>query len=109
LCIYFQNDSDWSFPNPARTSLPKSNREAAHSPPRYGSIIPIKSPLEDIDETTMSSSLPSTEHIDIKRNSVDRTQAKIVKQRSFSSRTIYRNSTGLVTKETNLIKRILTT
>lgn len=41
-----------------RTFLPKSNREAAHSPPRHEIQIPIPTSPTPKDDTNMSSSLP---------------------------------------------------
>ncbi len=94
--------------NNIRTVLPKSTREAAHSPPRHRSktSIPV-SPLTTL-EPAMSSSLPKSQLITSatvtpespvipieKTDSPERaekTNPKMIKQRSSSTRTIYRSA-----------------
>ncbi len=101
--------------NTIRTVLPKSNREAAHSPPRHRTKLPIStSPLDSL-EPNMSSSLPQTQSIasasskltpEAGVNTVDDTNTpvhpekiypKMIKQRSLSTKTIYRSSSGITT------------
>ena len=103
-----------------RTVLPKSNREAAHSPPRHRTRTSITtSPLCTL-EPSMSSSLPQTEFIapssspkstpeagitTVDDNSApanpEKTKPKMIKQRSFSSKTIYRSSSGMTTSRSS--------
>ncbi len=102
-----------------RTVLPKSNREAAHSPPRHRTRTSIStSPLCTL-EPNMSSSLPQTEFVtsgspkstpEAGTTTVDdnnaaatqeKTKPKMIKQRSFSSKTIYRSSSGMTTSRSS--------
>ena len=105
--------------NTIRTVLPKSNREAAHSPPRHRAKVPIlPSPLDDL-EPTMSSSLPRTPTMtttgsklpgDSNLATVDdtstsvypqKTHLKMIKQRSFSSKTIYQSGNPMTTSRSS--------
>ncbi|CAF5225967.1 unnamed protein product, partial [Rotaria magnacalcarata] len=53
-----ETNSVTSNTNRTSTVLPKSNRQAAHSPPRHHIQIPIASPLVTLIEPNISSSLP---------------------------------------------------
>jgi len=90
--------------NNIRTVLPKSNREAAHSPPRNQtkSVSESSPPVE----LTMSSSLPHSETISNENRPVtvdkttspmypERAHPRMIKQRSLSSKTIARSLAGL--------------
>ncbi|CAF1164848.1 unnamed protein product [Adineta ricciae] len=99
--------------NNIRTILPKSNREAAHSPPRHRAKLSLpESPLSVITEPQLSSSLPQSELITTvsKENetaddsslisarstkSPEKTDPRVIKQRSFSTKTIYRSNSGM--------------
>ncbi|CAF0737959.1 unnamed protein product [Adineta steineri] len=110
-------DSVTSNPNNIRTVLPKSNREAAHSPPRRSAKVPIPDSPREIElEPNMSSSLPQSELISlssskssdestlnkIKSNkSPEKNDPRIIKQRSLSSKTLYRSSSGLTTSRSS--------
>jgi hypothetical protein len=101
--------------NTIRTVLPKSNREAAHSPPRHRGKVPISASALDTLEPNMSSSLPQTQSITSASSKLtseaglstvddtstvvypEKTNPKMIKQRSFSSKTIYRSSSGMTT------------
>ncbi len=102
--------------NSIRTVLPKSNREAAHSPPRHRTKVPISASPPIVIEPIISSSLPQSQLITssspskltqestcIKSDSTspsvysDKTNPKMIKQRSLSSKTIYRSSSGMTT------------
>jgi hypothetical protein len=103
--------------NNIRTVLPKSNREAAHSPPRHNSKIQVPPPL--LIETAMSSSLPQAElatstspelkpepiliPVDSPTSTTysPKTNPKMIKQRSFSSKTIYRSNSGMTTSRSS--------
>jgi hypothetical protein len=101
--------------NTIRTVLPKSNREAAHSPPRHRGKVAISTSALDTLEPNMSSSLPQTQSITSASSKLtseaglstvddtstvvypEKTNPKMIKQRSFSSKTIYRSSSGMTT------------
>lgn len=98
--------------------LPKSTREAAHSPPRHRTKVPIpSSPPPLADEENMSSSLPQSQIItssepisETNLVTVDdtkiivhtqKTNPKMIKQRSFSTKTIYRSTSGMTTSRSS--------
>ena len=99
--------------NNIRTILPKSNREAAHSPPRHRAKLSLPdSPLSVITEPQLSSSLPQSELISttLKENetaddsslisarstkSPEKSDPRVIKQRLFSTKTIYRSNSGM--------------
>jgi hypothetical protein len=106
--------------NNIRTILPKSTREAAHSPPRHRTKIPVPSPLSIEAESNMSSSLPHSQSItsssppksipepaastveNVKPPaSSEKTNPKLIKQRSLSTKTIYQSNTGLTTSRSS--------
>lgn len=108
-------DSVTANVNNIRTVLPKSNREAAHSPPRHRTKMPIPSSSLDSIEPTLSSSLPRTPTMappgsklsdENTLSTVDDTNTpvnpekvplKMIKQRSFSSKTIYQSGNPMTT------------
>ncbi|CAF1415253.1 unnamed protein product [Rotaria sordida] len=104
--------------NSIRTVLPKSNRQAAHSPPRHRiEMLRSVSPPTTV-ESSMSSSLtqhplnttitslaadqlvPESPLItdDNTKKSIqsEKLRQKVVKQRSFSSKTIYRSNSAMI-------------
>lgn len=101
--------------NIIRTVLPKSTREAAHSPPRHRAKMSIPSSSLDNSEPTLSSSLPRTPTLtsaaskltdETSSTTVDDTNTstipekvplKMIKQRSFSSKTIYQSGNPMTT------------
>jgi hypothetical protein len=101
--------------NTIRTVLPKSNGEAAHSPPKDSTKEPIStSPLNTL-EPNMSSSLPQTQSITSSSSKLtpeaglstvddtsttvypEKTNSGIIEQPSFTTETIYRSSSGMTT------------
>jgi hypothetical protein len=94
--------------------LPKSNREAAHSPPRHRTKVPISTSPPVAIEPSISSSLPKSQSIESsppskltqestlitndKPDSLvnpEKTNPKMIKQRSLSTKTIYRSGSGM--------------
>lgn len=103
--------------NIIRTVLPKSYREAAHSPPRHRNKSPALSASTPVELTTSPSltpaqevpsaetippeSKPATADSTTSPMPVDKTQPKIIKQRSFSSKTIYRPANSITTSRSS--------
>ncbi|CAF4062380.1 unnamed protein product [Rotaria sp. Silwood2] len=110
--------------NHIRTVLPKSNRQAAHSPPRHQVEIPVSvSPptpptsvepsisssvlQSQVDTTTAAAAklVPGSTLITIDNTKPltqsDKLRQKVVKQRSFSSKTIYRSNNGMATSRSS--------
>ncbi|CAM4743211.1 unnamed protein product [Rotaria magnacalcarata] len=120
-----ETNSVTSNTNRTSTVLPKSNRQAAHSPPRHHIQIPIASPLVTLIEPNISSSLPlsplaesspvesslailtpsskpksesTLNTIEDRKESIqsEKIIQKIMKPRSFISKTIYRGRNGMI-------------
>ncbi|CAF4662214.1 unnamed protein product, partial [Rotaria socialis] len=116
--------------NTNRTVLPKSNRQAAHSPPRHHIQIPIASSLVTLTEPNISSSLPlsplaeslpvesslailtpsSKPNSESTLNTIEDTEEstqsekiiqKIMKPRPFISKTVYRSRNGMTPGRTH--------
>ena len=99
-----------------RTVLPKSNREAAHSPPRHRqkptvsasppvelTVSPSLPPAQEVPsaETILPESKPATVDSTTSPMPVDKTHPKMIKQRSFSSKTIYRPASSITTSRSS--------
>ncbi|CAF0765321.1 unnamed protein product, partial [Rotaria sordida] len=105
--------------NSIRTVLPKSNRQAAHSPPRHQierlrSVSPpttvqssMSSSLTQHPLNTTTTSLAAADQLvpespliadDNTKQSIqsEKLRQKVVKQRSFSSKTIYRSNSAMI-------------
>ncbi|CAF4897167.1 unnamed protein product [Rotaria sp. Silwood1] len=110
--------------NPIRTVLPKSNRQAAHSPPRHQIEMPISISSSTSDKSNISSLVPQSELETTTTTSssaqivpestltninnspkrsihAEKLHQKLVKQRSFSSRTIYRSNSTMTTSRSS--------
>ncbi|CAF2982600.1 unnamed protein product [Rotaria socialis] len=129
-CFDVLPEADSVTSNTNRTVLPKSNRQAAHSPPRHHIQIPIASSLVTLTEPNISSSLPlsplaeslpvesslailtpsSKPNSESTLNTIEDTEEstqsekiiqKIMKPRPFISKTVYRSRNGMTPGRTH--------
>lgn len=90
--------------NLLRTVLPKSNREAAHSPPRHRqkteTVNSSSLDFSTLNDENRSKQDPNNENnqnqLNLSSSSQDKINARILKQRSLTSKMIHRTSTPVM-------------